>query len=80
MRFLELFKPKPAHSTIESYGQISSGAEPQQIQSTMEWLFASLMAAGYSGNSHVIWYNDAKPDTGVEKLVKKLIRNSSTLR
>ncbi|BDA75945.1 hypothetical protein CAL7716_101110 (plasmid) [Calothrix sp. PCC 7716] len=76
MKLFQFLKPKPVHPTIESYGQIRSGASEQQIQSTMEWLFASLMAAGYSGNSHLVWYNDAKPDTDVEKLVKKLTRNS----
>ncbi len=74
MKFLELFKPKPAHLTIESYGQTSSGASEQQVQSTIQWLLASLMAAGYFGNSHIIWYNIDNPDPSLERLIKKLAK------
>ncbi|MEJ1930061.1 hypothetical protein WDZ92_07225, partial [Nostoc sp. NIES-2111] len=49
--------PKPVQPTIENYGQTSSGLEQQQIQSIMEWLLASLLNAGYSGKSHIIWHN-----------------------
>lgn len=41
----------------------------------MEWLFASLMAAGYFGRSHLIWYNSDRPDPSHENLVIKLSRN-----
>lgn len=74
MRFLESFKPKPATPTIESYGQTSSGASEQQIRSTIQWLLASLIAAGYFGNSHIIWYDADNPDPSLERLIKKLAR------
>ena len=48
LKLFDLFKPKPAQPTIDSYGQ-SSCTEPQEIQSVMEWLFASLIVAGYFG-------------------------------
>ncbi len=62
-QLLNFLKPKPQSPTIESYGQQDCGVAQEQIQSVMEWLFASLMNAGYYGKSHVIWYNDAKPDS-----------------
>ncbi len=40
----------------------------------MEWLFASLINAGYKGRSHVIWYDDAKPDSNLEDAVRVGIR------
>jgi hypothetical protein len=48
-----VFKSKK--STVESYGQTDCPLPPQQIQSIMEWLFASLLNAGYVGRSHLIW-------------------------
>ncbi|NJN13864.1 MAG: hypothetical protein HC815_40720 [Richelia sp. RM1_1_1] len=39
MKLLNFLKPKP---TIESYGQ-PNGVSPEQVQSLMEWLFASLL-------------------------------------
>ncbi|MGH1394277.1 MAG: hypothetical protein ACRAVC_09595 [Trichormus sp.] len=57
MKILNFLKPKPPQPTIERYGQSSSGVEPEQIQSLMEWLFESLLNAGYFGKSHLIWYN-----------------------
>ncbi|NJO64606.1 MAG: hypothetical protein HC836_42635 [Richelia sp. RM2_1_2] len=47
MKLLNFLKPK---STIESYGQ-PNGVPPEQVQSLMEWLFASLLNAGYVGRS-----------------------------
>ncbi|MEH2447959.1 MAG: hypothetical protein V7K18_19950 [Nostoc sp.] len=38
MKFLNFLKPKLAQPTIESYGQLNSHVEPEQIQSLMEWL------------------------------------------
>lgn len=47
------FKPKSRSSAIDSYGQPAiSGPEQQAL---MEWLFASLMGAGYFGKAHLIW-------------------------
>ncbi|WP_334995580.1 hypothetical protein [Nostoc sp.] len=54
---LGLLKPKSKSNKpeIESYGQKDSGLEVGQIQQIMEWLFASLLNAGYVGRSHLIW-------------------------
>ncbi|OYE00256.1 hypothetical protein CDG79_36200 [Nostoc sp. 'Peltigera membranacea cyanobiont' 232] len=65
MKILNFLKPKPAQPTIDSYGQTSSGVEPKQMRSLMEWLFASLLNAGYFGKSHLICYNSDKPDLGL---------------
>ncbi len=72
MRLLNLLKPKPPAPNIDVYGQ-PIGMEPEQIQSLMEWFFASLMAAEYFGKSHLFWYNSAKPDQRLEKALKKVI-------
>jgi len=74
MKILNFLKPKPAQPTIDSYGQQGCSVEPEQIQSLMEWLFASLMAAGYFGKSHLIWYDSNKPDPSLEQVVKKVTR------
>ncbi|WP_199295671.1 hypothetical protein [Trichocoleus sp. FACHB-591] len=41
-----------------------------EVQSIMEWLFASLLNAGCYGTAHIIWYNDAAPNSKLEKAVK----------
>lgn len=71
MKILNFLKPKPTQPTIDSYGQTSSGVEPEQMRSLMEWLSASLLNAGYCGKSHFIWYDSDKPDPSVEKVIKK---------
>ena len=70
MKLLQFFKPKPTQPTIESYGQPTEVSS--EVQALMEWLFASLIAAGYFGRSHLVWY-DNNPDPSLEKLIKKLI-------
>ena len=62
--------PKPQPPKIESYGQTNSGIPNEQIQAVMEWLFASLINAGYKGRSHIIWYDDAQPDPSLQDAVK----------
>ncbi|MBD2295113.1 hypothetical protein H6G06_16905 [Anabaena sphaerica FACHB-251] len=76
MKIFDFFKPKPAQPTIESYGQASSGVEQEQIQSLMEWLFSSLLNAGYYGKSHLIWYNsdNDNSNTSVEREINKAMR------
>nr|MDZ8059466.1 hypothetical protein [Nostoc sp. EkiNYC01] len=74
MKILNFLKPKPAQPTIESYRQQSCGVDQQQIQSLMEWLFASLLNAGYSGKSHLIWYDCGNPDSSLEQVVKKAMQ------
>jgi hypothetical protein len=41
--------PTPTSPTINSMGQPESGVSAETIQAVMEWLFASLMHAGYCG-------------------------------
>lgn len=47
--------PTPTSPTINSMGQPESGISAETIQAVMEWLFASLMHAGYYGQSHLYW-------------------------
>ncbi|NEU77590.1 hypothetical protein G1O98_00435 [Nostoc sp. UIC10630] len=75
MKFLNFLKPKPAQPTIDNYGQQACGVPQEQIQSLMEWLFASLLNAGYSGKSHLIWYNSENPDPAREQMIKKAMRS-----
>lgn len=73
MKLLNFLKPRPPQPTIDSYGQ-PNNVDPQRVQSLMEWLFASLMAAGYCKRPHLIWYNSDNPNPSLEKIIKKLIR------
>jgi type VI protein secretion system component VasF len=52
--------PTPTYPTINSMGQPKSGVSAETIQAVMEWLFASLINAGYYGRSHLYWLQ-AKP-------------------
>ncbi|ABA25055.1 hypothetical protein Ava_B0347 (plasmid) [Trichormus variabilis ATCC 29413] len=74
MKILSFLKPKPAQPTIDSYGQQSSGVDQQQIQSLMEWLFASFLNASYLGKSHIIWYDSDSPDPSLKQVIKKVTR------
>ncbi len=78
MKLFDLFKPKPAQLVIDNYGQPTT-IDPEQIQSVMEWLFASLIAAGYFGRSHLIWYDSDNPDPTLEKDVKKAMRRGEPI-
>ncbi|MEG4286290.1 hypothetical protein QUB68_24480 [Microcoleus sp. A006_D1] len=55
--FLASFKPKPQSQQpgIDSYGQTKLTKEAEQ--ELMEWLFSSLMGAGYFGKAHLFWDN-----------------------
>ncbi|BAY66956.1 hypothetical protein NIES22_71000 (plasmid) [Calothrix brevissima NIES-22] len=79
MKFLNFLKPKPTQPTIESYAQHSCGVPQEQIQLVMEWLFASLMAAGYAGKSHIIWYDSDNPDPSLEQTVKKVMKRDEPI-
>jgi len=46
-------KPKSKIPTIDTCGQ--SALNQGEQQALMEWLFASLMSAGYFGKAHLIW-------------------------
>ena len=65
---------QPPPPTIESYGQNLSGMSDQQIQPIMEWLFLSLIKAGYSDRAHLIWYNDADPDPDLRQAMKEALQ------
>ena len=65
---------KQLEPTIDCYGQNDCGLPEEKIQSILEWLFISLIAAGYDGNSHFMWYNDAQPDPDLEQALKEAIR------
>jgi len=73
MKLFNLLKPKPPQPTINSYGE-PNNVDPQELQSIMEWLFASLLNAGYFGRSHIIWYDSNDPNSSQEKEIKKLLR------
>jgi hypothetical protein len=73
MKIFNFFKPKKNQPTIDNYGHQDCDIEQQQIQLVMEWLFGSLINAGYFGKSHIIWYNSDKPNPNLEKIVKKII-------
>ena len=47
------FRPKSKIPIIDAYGQSALNQDEQQA--LMEWLFASLMSAGYFGKAHLIW-------------------------
>lgn len=51
--FIASLKPKSQSPAIDTYGQSSLTQEQQQA--LMEWLFGSLMNAGYFGKAHLIW-------------------------
>ncbi|MEG4911507.1 hypothetical protein QUB17_29040 [Microcoleus sp. B5-C4] len=46
-------KPKSKIPIIDTYGESTLNQDEQQA--LMEWLFASLMSAGYFGKAHLIW-------------------------
>ncbi|WP_242541894.1 hypothetical protein [Leptolyngbya sp. Cla-17] len=50
-----LSKSELKQPTISSYGQAESGVALDDIQPVMEWLFLSLLNAGYQGQSHLFW-------------------------
>lgn len=64
-------QPQP---TIDSYGQNSCGLPEEEIYSVMEWLFVSLIGAGYFENAQLFWYNDADPNPDLEQALQEAIR------
>ncbi len=61
-RFISRLKKQSPYPTVTSYGQLDSGMKDEQIQALMDWLFLSLINAGYQGRAHLIWYNDSLED------------------
>jgi hypothetical protein len=78
MKLLNFLKPKPSQPTIDSYGQ-PNNVDPQKVQSLMEWLFTSLINAGYFSKSHLIWYDNNNPDPSLEKIIKKLMHRNEPI-
>ena len=68
------FRPKSKVPVIDTYGQ--STLTHEQQQALMEWLFASLMGAGYFGKAHLIWDDgkDREPE-----IFTALMRNEPIL-
>jgi len=52
---LTSLRPKSNKLEIDTYGHNDVDLSPEEIQTVMEWLFASLMNAGYFGKAHLIW-------------------------
>ena len=65
-RLREAFRPRPKPPTIYSYGETHSGLSEEEMQPVMEWLFLSLLNAGYSGEAHLCWYDHDNPEPGIE--------------
>lgn len=66
-----LSEPTPTNPTINSIGQEESGVSASTVQEVMEWLFASLMNAGYYGQAHLFWL-----DSQVEPVQNRELQQS----
>jgi hypothetical protein len=62
---LASLRPKLNKQEMDSYGQ--SSLPKEEGKGIMEWLFASLMNAGYIGKAHLIW------DTGNQTWDKPIL-------
>jgi hypothetical protein len=67
--------PKPKQLTIDSYGQETCGLPFAQIQSVMEWLSLSLIAAGYQAKAHIIW-DSPEPVVNLDSVLKNSLRRN----
>jgi hypothetical protein len=64
--------------SIHSYGQEESGMAEQDIQPIVEWLFLSLLNAGYNGKSHLFWlHEEAEP--GLNRHLQQLDRKGEPI-
>ncbi len=52
---LASLRPKSNKLEIDNYVQSDIDLPIEEIQKIMEWLFASLLNAGYAGKAHLIW-------------------------
>jgi len=75
-----LLPPKPATGTpiVVTYGQDSSGFTDEQIQPVMEWVFASLVNAGYTGKAHLFWMQ-SQGEPQLEKSLKQALRHTEPI-
>lgn len=62
----DIFRREPQQPTIYSYGHEYLQLSEQEMQPVMEWLFLSLLNAGYSGEAHLCWYDNENPEPGIE--------------
>ena len=71
-------QPKDKHPLISSYGQIESGLSLETIQPVIEWLFLSLLNAGYLGQAHLFWLR-SQTDRTLEKQTRRLHRRGEPI-
>ena len=65
-RLRNLFRREPQPPTLYSYGNEYLELRAEEMQPVMEWLFLSLLNAGYSGEAHLCWYDNENPEPGIE--------------
>ena len=58
---LASLQPSSNKLEIDTYGRSSLSEE--EVGGIMEWLFATLMNAGYFGKAHLIWDAGTRPGT-----------------
>jgi len=73
-RFLSRFRKQSPYPKVTSYGQLDSGLSDEQIQALMDWLFPTLINAGYQGRAHLIWFNDALEDNNYWDTISRSFR------
>lgn len=71
-------QPKIKHPLINSYGQIESNLSLEVIQPVMEWLFLSLLHAGYFGQAHLFWLQSQRAPN-LEKRARQLYRQGQPI-
>jgi len=71
-------KPAPGTPIVVTYGQDSSGFTDEQIQPVMEWVFASLVNAGYTGKAHLFWMQ-SQGEPKLEKTLKQTLRHAEPI-
>lgn len=83
LRLLDLIAPKKSadsniitpNVSVISYGQEISQVTPDLTQKVLEWLFLSLLNAGYVGKAHLFWL-DSELDRAVMKKQRQLARKN----
>lgn len=87
LQFLSKFAPKRqtpdpeniiADTKLASYGQEVSGCSDETIHAGLEWVFISLLAAGYRGQAHLFWL-DEEATEGILKLQRKAIKKNELI-
>ena len=65
-RLHDTIRPQPQEPTLYCYGDEHLGLDRGEMQPVMEWLFLSMMNAGYDGDAHLCWYDHENPCPGIE--------------